>query len=272
MEELEYVNVAHYCLNTINKSLRLFFETYHKDLILKEYQNSLSSCFDVIFYLNVLRDKYSQINFPSNNINLVYSLKMFRNKISHQFPISLRELYRFVDDTEILIDLIKSCDISEINNIKTARKQILKRMVDNDDNTIVIGINNKNNINFNHCGNNNSNDNLKDYNNFDEMDYDMDIMDDNEISKNQNYQKSNYVQEKENKINYNTYNIYNFYGNNGKVNNRNNSNNFTYYDEEKKRMDKINKNFEEIIGNKDNDNFMEVHQLKNKEFEDLNNQ
>ena len=72
-------------------------------------------------------------------INTIYNIKNFRNKIAHQVPINLREFYRFVDDTQIILELINICDKNELIKIENTRKEIIKRMSKLDDNQIIIG-------------------------------------------------------------------------------------------------------------------------------------
>lgn len=72
-------------------------------------------------------------------INTIHSLKIFRNKIAHQIPVSLREFYRFVDDTQIIIESLNISDKNEIIKIENTRKEIIKRMSVTDDNKIIIG-------------------------------------------------------------------------------------------------------------------------------------
>ena len=74
-------------------------------------KSSDDSFFDVMFYFNVLKNNLNEITeIPKIIINTIYNLKIFRNKIAHQVPITLREFYRFVDDTQIILELLNICD------------------------------------------------------------------------------------------------------------------------------------------------------------------
>ena len=236
MEEAQYMNVAQYCLKTIQKNLRIFFETNHKELIKLEYETANLNSYDTLFYLNVLKNYVDKINLPKILVNIAYNLRIFRNKIAHQAPISLRELYRYVDDTEFLLENIKIYQQEEINNIENARKEIIKRMYNSNDNMIIIGINSPTNS----C-------NMNNYN----IDEDIDMQenyDNYKINTNNNASQN---------INFST-NFNNF------NNNTNNSKNNNVIKEEmikeKERQEKINKNYELIMRNDDPGNFMKVKQ------------
>ena len=151
-EEMEYMNISQYCLNLIKNNLKQFFETKYKKIIEEEYKSSSDSFYDVMFYFSVLKDNINQIKeLPKVIINTVHSLKIFRNKIAHQVPITLREFYRFVDDTQIIIELLNISDKNEITKIENTRKEIIKRMNILDDNKFIIG------TNYNSASNNNLN-------------------------------------------------------------------------------------------------------------------
>ena len=139
-EEMEYMNISQYCLNLIKNNLKLFFEAKYKDIIEKEYKSSTDSFYDVMFYFTILKNNINQIKeVPNVIINTAYSLKIFRNKIAHQVPITLREFYRFVDDTQIIIETLNVCDENEKIKIENTRKEIIKRMNNSNDNNFVIG-------------------------------------------------------------------------------------------------------------------------------------
>ena len=141
-EEMEYMNISQYCLNLIKNNLKLFFETKYKEIIEEEYKISSDSFYDVMFYLTILKNNLNQIKeIPNIMINTIHSLKIFRNKIAHQIPVSLREFYRFVDDTQIIIESLNIIDKNEIIKIENTRKEIIKRMSVTDDNKIIIGSN-----------------------------------------------------------------------------------------------------------------------------------
>ena len=239
-EEMEYMNISQYCLNLIKNNLKQFFETKYKKIIEEEYKSSSDSFYDVMFYFSVLKDNINQIKeLPKVIINTVHSLKIFRNKIAHQVPITLREFYRFVDDTQIIIELLNISDKNEITKIENTRKEIIKRMNILDDNKFIIG------TNYNSASNNNLN--MIKFSS--DSDIEMGDYDDNFSEKVQN----NYNNGK----NYNNFNqIQN--------NNQNNilNNNEKINDDEKERKRKIEKNYEEIMKNNDIKNFMTVKKVE----------
>jgi hypothetical protein len=259
-DEMEYMNISQYCLNLIKNNIKLFFEMKYNSLIEKEYKSSDESYFDVMFYFNVLKKYLNEIKeLPKVIINTIYNIKIFRNKIAHQVPITLREFYRFVDDTQIIIELLNICDQNEVIKIQNTRKEIIKlyykfykkkifiiklgikRMTILDDNSIIIGssynagnnINNNNyNLNINKVGSNSDIEMGED-----DLDYFQDEKDNSEIN---------------NKCsggggkNYNNFDVH--YSNN--INNNN--------DKEEERKKKINENFNLIMSNTDKKNFMQV--------------
>ena len=239
-EEMEYMNISQYCLNLIKNNLKQFFETKYKKIIEEAYKSSSDSFYDVMFYFSVLKDNINQIKeLPKVIINTVHSLKLFRNKIAHQVPITLREFYRFVDDTQIIIELLNISDKNEITKIENTRKEIIKRMNILDDNKFIIG------TNYNSASNNNLN--MIKFSS--DSDIEMGDYDDNFSEKVQN----NYNNGK----NYNNFNqIQN--------NNQNNilNNNEKINDDEKERKRKIEKNYEEIMKNNDKKNFMTVKKVE----------
>ena len=237
---MEYMNIAQYCLNLIKNNLKSFFEIKYKSLIEEEYKSADESFFDVMFYFSVLKKYLNEIKeLPKVIINTIYNLKIFRNKIAHQVPITLREFYRFVDDTQIIIELLNICDQNEVIKIENTRKEIIKRMTILDDNSIIIGssYNAGNNIN-----NNNINLNLNKFGNNSDIEMGDDDLDDFQDEKDNSGIK-----------NKNTINDGKNY-NNFQVNNVNNHIN----DKEAERKKKINENFNLIMSNTDKDNFMQV--------------
>jgi len=239
-DEMEYMSISQYCLNLIKNNLKIFLEKKYKSLIENEYKSSDESYYDVMFYFSVLKKYLNEITeLPRVIINTIYNLKVFRNKIAHQVPITLREFYRFVDDTQIILELLNICDKNELIKIQNTRKEIIKRMSILDDNNIIIG------SSYN-AGNKEMDNNLnmkKIRSNSDvDMDDDFDYFQDDKDNSGINYQNSN--------LNNNGKN-YNNFGNN--VNYENNTN-----DKEKERMKKINDNFNLIMSNTDKDNFMQV--------------
>ena len=236
-DEMEYMNISQYCLNLIKNNLKLFFETKYKSIIEKEYKSSEDSFFDVMFYFNVLKKYLDEITeLPKVIINTIYNLKIFRNKIAHQVPITLREFYRFVDDTQIMLELLNICDKNEYIKIQNTRKEIINRMNILDDNNIIIG------SSFN-AGNNG---NII-QNNFDlyKIKSDSDI----EMSDFQDYDIG--TNKKENSgINYND-----FANKNIQIQHTGTGNKDA---KEADRLKKINENYNLIMSNSDKNNFMQV--------------
>ena len=242
-EEMEYMNISQYCLNLIKNNLKLFFETKYKEIIEEEYKISSDSFYDVMFYLTILKNNLNQIKeIPNIMINTIHSLKIFRNKIAHQIPVSLREFYRFVDDTQIIIESLNISDKNEIIKIENTRKEIIKRMSVTDDNKIIIG------SNYNAGNNNIKNDlNLNKNSKYNsDSDIEMGDYDDDKFIK-------DYIDNINGK-NYNDFNQMNNVRNNIKERKDNIS-------EEEERKRKIDKNFEEIMKN-NNNNFMSVKKIE----------
>ena len=237
---MEYMNIAQYCLNLIKNNLKSFFEIKYKSLIEEEYKSADESFFDVMFYFSVLKKYLNEIKeLPKVIINTIYNLKIFRNKIAHQVPITLREFYRFVDDTQIIIELLNICDQNEVIKIENTRKEIIKRMTILDDNSIIIGssYNAGNNIN-----NNNINLNLNKFGNNSDIEMGDDDLDDFQDERdNSGINNKNMINGGKNY-------------NNFQVNNVNNHIN----DKEAERKKKINENFNLIMSNTDKENFMQV--------------
>ena len=242
---MEYMNISQYCLNLIKAALKQFFETKYKEIIKEEYKSSTESFFDVLFYFSVLKNNINQIKeLPKIIINTIHSIKIFRNKIAHQVPISLREFYRFVDDTQNIMELLNICDKNEIIKIENTRKEIIKRMSMSDDNKIIIGANfvdEKKDKNLN----------LQKYNKFSsDSDIEMNDYDDNFTGNNEN---------NINKKNYNNYNNFNQLQNNSQ--NTINQNKIIN-EEERERKKKIDKNYEEIMKNNNKENFLNVKKVE----------
>ena len=265
-DEMEYMNISQYCLNLIKNNLKLFFESKYKTLIKEEYKSSTDSFFDVMFYLTFLKNNINQIKeIPNIIINTVHSIKIFRNKIAHQIPVTLREFYRFVDDTQIIIESLNISDKNEIIKIENTRKEIIRRMNITDDNKIIIG------TNYNAGNNSNFNNNDLNLNKINQIssdsdiemgDYDFDIINEKKI----NYNEINGK-------NYNNFDqIQNNIQNNGKNNfindcrNNNENENKEFKEkidkDEKERRKKIDKNFEEIMKNNNQNKFMTVKKVE----------
>jgi len=234
-DEMEYMSISQYCLNLIKNNVKLFLETKYKSIMEKEYKSSEDSFYDVMFYFNVLK-KYLDVitELPKVIINTIYNLKIFRNKIAHQVPITLREFYRFVDDTQVILEMLNICDKNEIIKIQNTRKEIINRMNILDDNNIIIG----SSYNVGNNGNNIQNNlNIKNFKS--DSDIEMKDFDDDDYDTNK----------KENSgINYND-----FINKNNKVKNIN-----VKDKKEEERMKKINENYKIIMSNSDKNNFMQV--------------
>lgn len=251
-DEMEYMNISQYCLNLIKNNLKIFFETKYKSIIDEEYKSSSDSFYDVMFYFNILKNNLSQIKeIPKIIINTIHSIKLFRNKIAHQVPITLREFYRFVDDTQITIEILNVCDKNEIVKIENTRKEIIKRMNSSDDNKIIIG------MNYNAGNNSNNNLNMITFNKFDnDSDIEMGDYDDDEDFSGQKYNNINNFYYSKN------YNDFSQSQNNQTNNIKNNKENNLINDDEKERQAKIEKNFEEIMKNNNKNNFMTVKKVE----------
>jgi len=235
-DEMEYMNISQYCLNLIKNNIKLFLETKYKSIIEKEYKSSDDSFFDVMFYFNVLKNNLNEITeIPKIIINTIYNLKIFRNKIAHQVPITLREFYRFVDDTQIILELLNICDKNEYIKIQNTRKEIINRMNILDDNNIIIG------TSFNAGNNGNNIQNNLNLNKIrSDSDIEMDDFQDYDIGSNK----------KENSgINYNDFTN----------KNKNQIKDIKIKDaKEVERLEKINENYKIIMSNSDKNNFMQV--------------
>ena len=241
-DEMEYMNICQYCLNLIKNNLKLFLESKYASLMEKEYKSSDEAFYDVMFYFSIVKKYLNEIGeLPKVIINTIYNLKIFRNKIAHQVPITLREFYRFVDDTQTILELLNTCDKNEVIKIQNTRKEIINRMTILDDNNIIIGSsynagNKENsfkiNLNTNKIGSN-SDIEMEDY---DEIEF---FQDKKENSRSNNQNSIN------NGVNYNDFN---------KKENENNM----VDNKEKERIKKINDNFNIIMENKDKNNFMQV--------------
>jgi len=244
-DEMEYMNISQYCLNLIKNNLKLFFETKYKDIIEQEYKSSVDSFYDVMFYFTFLKNNINQIKeVPNVIINTVYSLKIFRNKIAHQVPITLREFYRFVDDTQIIIETLNICDENEKIKIENTRKEIIKRMNNSNDNNFIIG----SSYNAGNTSDHNSiNLNLNKFNS--DSDIEMgDFTDEKIFGKNNNINNIG--------KNYNDFSNFNLNVNNNNNNNRNTKK--VPNNDEIERRKLIDKNYEEIMKNNDRKNFMPV--------------
>jgi hypothetical protein len=80
---------------------------------------------DVLFYLNSLIKNWETIKslFDTNHIiSLCHEIKYFRNKWAHQSPFTLREVYRFLDSVQYVLEELKL----EYYYIDCMRKAVLE--------------------------------------------------------------------------------------------------------------------------------------------------
>jgi hypothetical protein len=80
---------------------------------------------DVLFYLNSIIKNWETIRslFGTNHIlSLCHDIKYFRNKWAHQSPFTLREVYRFLDSVQIMLEELKL----EYYDIDSIRKAVLE--------------------------------------------------------------------------------------------------------------------------------------------------
>ena len=158
---MDYVKATHYCLDLIQYHLKLFIENvyiyeygennYQKYIYNEMNNNGQEFYNDCLFYMNFFTGNFKFLSKRLNSnysLNLVYSLKYFRNKIAHQAPISMRQIYRFIDETQALLEELNTASQDEIFKLEAGRKEIMKVMLDCNDNIIVMGTE-KNKYNFN---------------------------------------------------------------------------------------------------------------------------
>ena len=147
----DFITVSQRCLQIIQKSLEEYLSNNNINTNLIDsynYQSNQINNKDALFYLNFFIRNWSTLNqnFYNNYIlSIANSLKYFRNKISHQSPVTLREMYKFIDDTQILLENL-NVNHNDINSLNTIRKQVLSFMINTDDNIIVLGRKNYNNF------------------------------------------------------------------------------------------------------------------------------
>ena len=255
-DEMEYMSISQYCLNLIKNNIKLFFEKSYKSFLDEEYKSSEASFYDVMFYFSLIKKYLDEIQLPKIILNTIYNLKIFRNKIAHQVPITLREFYRFVDDTQTILELLNVIDQNEFIKIQNTRKEIIKRMCVLDDNDIIIGSSynagNNNNDNMDNISNNQNNLNINKFHFQNESDIEMGEYDDDnfyEIKDNSRYNYQNLINEGKK---YNDFSI--------KQNYINNNINYINKDEIERKK-KINENFNVIMSKTDKANFMEVKKI-----------
>ncbi len=149
---MDYVKATHYCLDLIKDHLKLFIENVYKyeygennyqNFIYNEINNNGQEFYnDCLFYMNFFTGNFKFLSKRLNSnysLNLVYSLKYFRNRIAHQAPISMRQIYRFIDETQALLEELNTASQEEIFKLEAGRKEIMKFMINCNDNIIVMG-------------------------------------------------------------------------------------------------------------------------------------
>ena len=136
---MDFLKISLYCLDTIKTNIENFIRKNGPDILSSSQHNSKDVYFDALFYLNLLKDNLDKLKLSKNMSSLLYNLKAFRTKIAHQGPITIRQLYRYVDDTQILIENLNVYNIDERNNVEFIRKEVMKVMINTNDNTVILG-------------------------------------------------------------------------------------------------------------------------------------
>ena len=151
---MDYSKATNYCLDLIQYHLKLFIENVYmmefgennyKNYIYNEYYNMNNGqefYTDCLFYMNFFISNYQILSKKLNSnypLNLIYSLKYFRNRIAHQAQISMRQIYRFIDETQALLEELNTASQEEIFKLEAGRKEIMKFMLNCNDNIIVMG-------------------------------------------------------------------------------------------------------------------------------------
>ncbi|MCQ2816248.1 MAG: Swt1 family HEPN domain-containing protein [archaeon] len=142
--EQEFSQIAQNCLTLIQKYLEIYFFTNNIDTNQGiQINNPTDSLYkDALFYLNFFTKNWNNllVNKFSNSyiLSIIHSLRYMRNKVSHQAPVSLREIYKFVDDTQTMLEILKVGG-NEINGITNLRKKLMGYMINSDDSQIVLG-------------------------------------------------------------------------------------------------------------------------------------
>ena len=140
---MDYSKATNYCLDLIQYHLKLFIENVYmmeygennyKNYIYNEYYNMNNGqefYTDCLFYMNFFISNYQILSKKLNSnypLNLIYSLKYFRNRIAHQAQISMRQIYRFIDETQALLEELNTASQEEIFKLEAGRKEIMKFM------------------------------------------------------------------------------------------------------------------------------------------------
>ena len=182
---MNYIKYTQYALQTLQNNLGNFIcLNLNNDVINKYNVNNNNNNTDILFFLNVFQGEFNNYfyNKLNNNysLSLSYSLKYFRNKIAHQSSLTLREIYRFIDETQAFMEELNIGNSEEKFNLENIRRNLLKLMVNCNDNVVVIGKK------------------IEDFNGFN--DFNVEMKDDDNIN---NYQMQNNNFINENKLNNN---------------------------------------------------------------------
>ena len=182
---MDYIKYTQYALQTLQNNLGNFIcLNLNNDVINKYNVNNNNNNTDILFFLNVFQGEFNNYfyNKLNNNysLSLSYSLKYFRNKIAHQSSLTLREIYRFIDETQAFMEELNIGNVEEKFNLENIRRNLLKLMVNCNDNVVVIGKK------------------IEDFNGFN--DFNVEMKDEDNIN---NYQMQNNNFINENKLNNN---------------------------------------------------------------------
>lgn len=165
---MDYIQITQHCLELIRNYLQAFvtkafinkygennymlyldnntYNNQNKNMMTDTTSSNLPKYEDALYYLNLFQKHWDILScyFSSNYpLSLTHSLKFFRNKIAHQAPISLRMIYRFVDETQAIIEEM-FLGANDISTLEMVRKELIKQMLNCNDNIIVMGKSNYN--------------------------------------------------------------------------------------------------------------------------------
>jgi hypothetical protein len=140
---MDYIKYTQYALQTLQNNLGNFICLNLNNDVINKYNVNNNNNTDILFFLNVFQGEFNNYfyNKLNNNysLSLSYSLKYFRNKIAHQSSLTLREIYRFIDETEAFMDELNIGSSEEKFNLENIRRNLLKLMINCNDNVVVIG-------------------------------------------------------------------------------------------------------------------------------------
>jgi len=181
---MDYFKLTQFALQILQNNLGKFICSNLNNDIINKYNinNNNFSNTDILFFLNVFQGEFNNYfyNKLNNNysLSLSYSLKYFRNKIAHQSSLTLREIYRFIDETLAFMEELNIGNTEEKFDLENIRRNLLKLMVNCNDNIVVIGKK------------------IEDFNGFN--DFNVEMKDDDNYN---SYQMENNEINKENKLN-----------------------------------------------------------------------